>query len=75
MKYLTKSRTWTDPSYGASSGKMTQGHVKCEEPLQARVICDSGQDLAKYRLDIGGVQDVSRENGGTVRATDYTSYN
>ena len=26
--------------------------MECEEPLQARVIYDTGQDLARYRLDI-----------------------
>jgi len=29
--------------------------VECEEPLQARIIYDSDQDLARYILDIGGV--------------------
>jgi len=40
--------------------------VECEEPLQARVVYDSGQDLARYKLDIRSVQEVSRDQGGTV---------
>jgi hypothetical protein len=48
--------------------------VRASTGQQARVIYDSGQELARYRLDLVGIQEISWDKGSTGGAKDYTSY-
>jgi hypothetical protein len=48
-------------------------HLDREKPVQARVNNDSGHGLARYRLDLVGIE-VRWDKGTTVRAGDYNFF-
>jgi len=47
--------------------------VECQEPVQGRFTCSS-RELAIYKLDLVGVQEVGWDTGHAVRAGDYNFF-
>jgi hypothetical protein len=47
-------------------------YMECNEPVQVRVTQKSAQGLARYKLDLMGLNVVRWKKGNTVRAGNYT---
>jgi exonuclease III len=48
--------------------------MACEEPVEAGSLTTVARELAKYKLDLVGVQEVKWDKEGTVRAGEYTFF-
>jgi len=50
---------------------MKIGFRNVRSPCGARFLKAAARELARYKLDVVGVQEVRCDKGGTVRAGDY----
>jgi hypothetical protein len=46
-------------------------YMECKEPVQVRFLTTIARELARYKLDLVGVQEVRGGREGTVKAGDY----
>jgi len=67
------SRAWTDPLVQPKQQKrdMRFGTWNVRGPVEGRVTYSSSRELARYKLDLVGVQEVRWDRGGTIRIGDY----
>ena len=65
--------TWTDPLVRPNSWKndMRSGIRKVMGLYRSSSLTTVARELARYTLDLVGVQEVRWDKGGTVRAEDY----
>ncbi len=77
MKYLqVRPRTWTDTLVRYKQRKTDMGFGTWNVRSLYRVgsLTAAVRELARYKLDLEGVQEVRWDNGGTVRAGDYNFF-
>jgi hypothetical protein len=48
--------------------------MECEEPYRSASLMTVARELAKYKLDLVGAEEVRWDKEGTVRATEYTFF-
>jgi hypothetical protein len=48
--------------------------VECQETIQGRFTYCTARKLARYKLDLVGVQKLRWDKGGTIRAGDYNFF-
>ena len=69
-------RTWTDPLVQPKQwkGDVRLGTWNVGSLYRAGSLIAAARELARYGLDLVGVQEVRWDNGGTVRAGDYNFF-
>jgi hypothetical protein len=64
---------WYDPSYGQRD--MSSGTWNVRSMYRSGSLLTADRDLAQYKLDLVGVQEVRGDKGGTLRAGEYIFFN
>ena len=71
-----KPRTWTDTLVQPKQQKMDMrfGTWNVRNLYRTGSLTTAARELARYKLDLVGVQEVTWSKGGTVRAGDYNFF-
>jgi len=73
----SKPRTWTDTLVRIKQQKRDVGFGTSNVRSLNRPgsLTAAARELARYKLDLEGVQEIRWDRGGTVRAGDYNFFN
>jgi len=76
MKHVRLPRAWINSGYELSKRKreVRFGMWKVRSLYRAGSLKAAARDLARYKLDLVGVQEVRWDKGGTVRAGDFNFF-
>jgi len=69
-------QTWTDTLVQPRQRKRDTrfGTWNVRSPYKTGSLTAAARELARYKLDLVGVQEVRRDKGGTVKAGDYNFF-